>query len=108
MELFTQVLELRAGKYASCTLDTCPLSDSVYGYLPNLPVSAIFVAIFVLSLTAHLFQRLKSKSWTFVLAFGIGTFAEAAGMLFCIWSIATVLNGPRTCWPYLASQRSLE
>jgi hypothetical protein len=80
MEALAALLEPRAGKYASCRLDTCPVSTSVYGYLPNKPINIIFVALFTLSFLAHLFQGLKTRSWTFVIAFGIGTFAEAAGM----------------------------
>jgi hypothetical protein len=80
METLAAFVEPRAGKYASCTLETCAVSTSVYGYLPNKPLNIIFVALFVLSLVAHLSQGIKSRSWTFVIAFGIGTFAEAAGM----------------------------
>lgn len=81
MESFEATLLPRAGQYEHCTLDTCPVSDSLYGYLPSKAVNMIFVAIFATSCLAHLTQGIINKSWTFMIAFGIGTATEALGML---------------------------
>src|ERR1700710_1597073 len=73
------VLLPRAGKFANCTLEICPVSDSLYGYLPSKSVNLILVAIFALSCVAHLVQGLKNRCWTFLVCFGIGTATEAIG-----------------------------
>lgn len=63
----------------NCTKDTCSVKDSVYGYYPSKPVNIILVAIFAISMFAHFYQGIRSKSWTFLVALGIGTFGEAVG-----------------------------
>lgn len=77
----TQLLHLlpRVGKFGNCTLDTCPVSDSVYGYLPSKPATLAFIALFALSFIAHLIQGIRSKSWTFLVALGVGTSSETVG-----------------------------
>lgn len=79
MDVYEAFLLRRAGQYAHCTLDTCPVSDSLYGYLPSKPVNMILVAIFALSCLVHLIQGVKNRCWTFLVCFGIGTAAEAVG-----------------------------
>ncbi|KAK0120004.1 hypothetical protein ONS95_011422 [Cadophora gregata] len=63
----------------NCTIDTCPVSSSVYGYYPNKPVTLILVVLFGLSMIAHIVQGLRSRSWTFLVALGIGCFGESVG-----------------------------
>jgi hypothetical protein len=69
----------RAG--GNCTVDTCPISESTYGYYPSKPANMAFLAIFIISLIAHIIQGIKWKSWTFLVALGIGTLMEAVGMV---------------------------
>lgn len=64
---------------AGCTLDTCSVKNSVYGYFPNKPVSIILVVLFGISMILHLVQGIRSKSWTFVAALTVGCFGEAVG-----------------------------
>ena len=63
------------GPSANCTLDLCPLEWSVFGYLPNVPANATFIAIFGLLLIAHLIQGIRYKSWIYMscVAAGCGT-----------------------------------
>ncbi|CAG8975696.1 hypothetical protein HYALB_00007900 [Hymenoscyphus albidus] len=79
IETVFSLLEARESKYADCTLETCPLSASVYGYLPNKAANYFFLVAFGLSCLAHFFQGARSRSWTFMLAFGVGAFGEAVG-----------------------------
>jgi hypothetical protein len=81
MDVFKAFLLLRAGQYEHCTLATCPVSDSLYGYLPSKAINMIFVALFATSCLAHILQGVMNRSWTFVIAFGIGTVTEALGTL---------------------------
>jgi len=39
-----------------------------------------FLTIFIISLLVHIFQGIKWKSWTFLIALGVGTLMEAVGM----------------------------
>ncbi|RDW58671.1 hypothetical protein BP6252_13147 [Coleophoma cylindrospora] len=64
-----------------CTIETCPVSLSVYGYLPSKAVNLAFLAIFALSFVAHVFQGIRCKAWGFVVALGIGTLLEVVGYL---------------------------
>ncbi|KAE9380228.1 RTA1-domain-containing protein [Stipitochalara longipes BDJ] len=79
MDIYEDFLPRRAGQYANCTLDTCPVSESLYGYLPSNPVNLIFVALFATSCLLHVIQGLKNRCWTFLFCFGIGTATEAIG-----------------------------
>jgi hypothetical protein len=65
----------------SCTVQTCPVSESTYGYYPSRPSNITFLTIFVISLLIHIFQGIRWKSWTFLVALGIGTLMEAVGMV---------------------------
>ncbi|KAF8862242.1 RTA1-domain-containing protein [Acephala macrosclerotiorum] len=80
MDQVVEVLLSRAVHNAkNCTKDTCSVKDSVYGYYPSKPVNIILVAIFAISMFAHFYQGIRSKSWTFLVALGIGTLGEAVG-----------------------------
>ena len=67
-------------KYGNCTVDTCPVSDSIYGYYPSKPVNLILATLFGISLLLHIWQGVKWRSWTFLIAQGVGTLLETAGM----------------------------
>ncbi|KAH6679635.1 RTA1 like protein-domain-containing protein [Halenospora varia] len=79
MESLSSLLLPRAQQRKFCTVDTCPLSFSVYGYLPNKGANIFFLVLFALSFAAHTFQGVRSKSWTFLIAFAVGAFGEAVG-----------------------------
>lgn len=67
------------GPSANCTLDLCPLEWSVFGYLPNVPANATFIAIFGLLLIAHLIQGIRYKSWIYMSCVAAGCGLEVAG-----------------------------
>lgn len=57
----------------------CPVYATLYGYRPNLGANAFLCALFALCLFASIIIGVLSKTWTYTLALGIGTFLEAAG-----------------------------
>jgi hypothetical protein len=63
----------------NCTVDTCPVSFSVYGYFPNKPVTLILIVLFGISMILHIYQAIRSRSWTFLVALGVGCFGESVG-----------------------------
>jgi len=62
-----------------CTLATCSVSLSVYGYLPNKPLNLTFLAIFAISFIGHVVFGIRRRVWSFLVALGIGTLLEAIG-----------------------------
>ncbi|KAI9054228.1 hypothetical protein LZ554_001396 [Drepanopeziza brunnea f. sp. 'monogermtubi'] len=69
----------RAAGGQRCTKDICTVEQSVYGYYPNKPVTLVLIVLFGLCMIAHIIQALRSRSWTFLVALGIGCFGEATG-----------------------------
>lgn len=57
----------------------CRLEDSIYGYYPTLGGNAFFAAIFGILCIANIFLGIKYKTWTYMIALGVGCFAECLG-----------------------------
>ncbi|EKG10348.1 Major facilitator superfamily [Macrophomina phaseolina MS6] len=49
----------------SCTQETCHVSQSIYGYRPNVPANAFFVALFGVTALAQTVQGFKYGTWTY-------------------------------------------
>ncbi|KAF2807225.1 RTA1-domain-containing protein [Mytilinidion resinicola] len=63
-----------------CTLSTCALSDSYWGYRPSLPANSFFLAIFAISTGLYLVQALLSKRFLgFTIAMVSGCLLEVIG-----------------------------
>lgn len=58
----------------------CTVEKTIYAYYPSLPANALFCGAFGLLLAVQLFQGLKWKSWTFMIALALGCLGEAVGM----------------------------
>ncbi|KAJ9631027.1 hypothetical protein H2203_001555 [Taxawa tesnikishii (nom. ined.)] len=72
----------RADENHGCTKDTCPASESVYGYAPSLGASAFFTAFFFLSGIAYIFQGFRYRRWWgFASAMALGTVLEGVGYI---------------------------
>jgi hypothetical protein len=69
--------------YDYCTSVTadCPVSGTLYGYLPNLSVNAFFAALFGLLLLLQLLIGTYTRTWTYLLAVGLGVFGEMTGYI---------------------------
>lgn len=57
----------------------CTLDKTTYGYYPSLPANAFFAAAFGAFLVVQLYQGLKWKSWTYLVALGFGCLGEVIG-----------------------------
>lgn len=58
---------------------TCPVEATLYGYYPNLGANAFLTALFGICFIATIVIGILTRTWTYTLALGIGTFLEAAG-----------------------------
>lgn len=67
---FRQCLEISPG---------CPVEATLYGYYPNMGANAFLTALFGVCCIATIVIGIMTKTWTYTLALGIGTFLEAAG-----------------------------
>ncbi|KAF2729808.1 RTA1-domain-containing protein [Polyplosphaeria fusca] len=64
----------------SCTLETCPLSLSYWGYRPSLPANALFLALFALSTLLFIGQGALSRRFVgFTIAMVSGCALEVIG-----------------------------
>lgn len=79
MSEYPNVLTRRAHGNPNCTIETCPVSESVYGYYPSKPVNLLLAVLFGISLVVHGWQGIRWKSWTFLVALGVGTLLELIG-----------------------------
>lgn len=59
----------------------CPVTATLYGYAPNLGANAFFAALFGLLLIAQLIIGTWKRTWTFMLAVGLGVFGEMVGYI---------------------------
>ena len=69
--------------YQSCTHVTpeCPVQATTYGYYPNLGGNIFFTAFFGVLGVCQLGLGVYFRTWTFMVALGVGTFMEMAGYI---------------------------
>ncbi|KAK7418211.1 hypothetical protein QQZ08_011364 [Neonectria magnoliae] len=67
------------GPSANCTLDTCPIEASLLRYQPNIPATAVPIAIFGVSLLLHSWQGARAKTWGFMGSMLCGCILEIIG-----------------------------
>jgi hypothetical protein len=72
-------LVARADENGGCTKETCPVTDSVYGYQPNLGATIFFLALFTISGCTYVWQGLRTKTWFFSVAMLLGSVSEVLG-----------------------------
>ena len=65
--------------HKDCTMATCPVSDSVYGYQPSVPANAFFLAVFALLALVHIAQGIRWRTWFFGTVMALGCTGEAVG-----------------------------
>jgi hypothetical protein len=59
----------------------CPVSGTLYGYYPNLNANVFFAALFGLLLLAQIIIGITTRTWSFLLAVGLGVFGEMCGYI---------------------------
>lgn len=62
-----------------CTEQTCPVSESIYGYRPSVPANAFFVAFFGTAAIVQTAQGFRYGTWTYCLAMVCGCITECIG-----------------------------
>ncbi|OAK94042.1 RTA1-domain-containing protein [Phaeosphaeriaceae sp. SRC1lsM3a] len=71
------------GDFRKCVevTDRCTVNATLYGYRPDLGANAFLCALFGICFIASLVIGIMTKTWTYTLALGIGTFLECAGYI---------------------------
>lgn len=59
----------------------CPVEATTYGYYPNAGANIFLAIFFGLAGTAHLILGIYHRTWTFLIALGIGAFMEMVGYI---------------------------
>ncbi len=59
----------------------CPVEGTIYGYTPDLAANAFFAAFFGIALIAQLYFGIRYKTWTYMIAVGLGCLAECVGYI---------------------------
>ncbi|KAF7555678.1 hypothetical protein G7Z17_g1948 [Cylindrodendrum hubeiense] len=62
-----------------CTLDTCPLSEAIITYQPNIAGNAFFGALFGIMLLVQLGLGIRHKTWSYLVAMVFGLILEVVG-----------------------------
>lgn len=72
---------IRPNNTGLCTYDTCPASDSMFGYKPQLGFNAALLALFILSTIGFVVVGIWKKTWGFLVAMALGGFLEIIGYI---------------------------
>lgn len=72
------MLSLRDASHPAA-IETCEVSLSLYGYLPSRPANLAFLAIFGILFLGHVVLGVMRRSWSFLVALGMGTMMEVIG-----------------------------
>ncbi|KAL2870301.1 RTA1 domain-containing protein [Aspergillus lucknowensis] len=67
------------GPAANCTLELCPVEWSILQYRPSVPASAVFIAIFGLSLLLNVGQGIYHREWGYMVTLIAGCILEIVG-----------------------------
>jgi uncharacterized membrane protein len=59
----------------------CPVEGTLYGYTPDLAANAFFAGFFGIALIAQLYFGIRYKTWTYMIAVGLGCLAECVGYI---------------------------
>jgi hypothetical protein len=70
---------LTGGKDNNCTIAVCPVELSVYGYRPSLPLSAVLIALYAISIIVQVVLGWRYKTWGFMTIMILGAIDEIIG-----------------------------
>lgn len=59
----------------------CPVEGTLYGYAPNLGANAFFAAFFGIAFIFQIYFGIRYKTWTYMIAVGLGSVAECVGYI---------------------------
>lgn len=106
-EMLSFVQRAAAHPSQGCTIATCLVSLSLYGYLPNKPLNLIFIVAFAISFIGHMFLAVRRRAWSFLVALGIGTLLEVVGNNTST-SLRTYAKIARILWTSCIAQGSFQ
>jgi hypothetical protein len=70
------------GQTTNCNWNTCPLSDSYWGYRPSLAANLTFLILFAISTLVYVGQGFLNKAWLgFTIAMVCGCLLEVIGYI---------------------------
>ncbi|EGX50001.1 hypothetical protein TWF173_007649 [Orbilia oligospora] len=84
---------IRPNNTALCTIDTCPVSDSVYGFAPKLAPNLVLLVLFSLSTIGFIFVGIWKKTWGFFIAMSLGGLLEVVGYIGRVGGSSDPFNG---------------
>lgn len=70
---------ITGGKDSNCTIAVCPVELSVYGYRPSLPLSAVLIALYAISIIVQVVLGWRYKTWGYMTAMILGAVDEIIG-----------------------------
>lgn len=79
MDALIPHLLARENENGDCTLGTCPVSDSIYGYTPSGAATIVFMIVFFLSGLVYAWQGYRTRTWFFTIAMLLGAVSEVIG-----------------------------
>ncbi|KAL8723978.1 MAG: hypothetical protein Q9166_008199 [cf. Caloplaca sp. 2 TL-2023] len=70
-----------SGPYDNCkdVTDFCVVSQTIYGYRPNLGATSFFIAIFAACMGIQLLQGIRWRTWWYMAAMTVGCLGEVVG-----------------------------
>lgn len=88
-----------SSRYDSCTIDTCPIEYSVYGYRPSLAASGALIALYTICMGIQVVMGLHYKTWWFMICMVLGCLVEILGYAGRIlyWQDPWAQSGVRSC-----------
>ncbi|KAF3916204.1 hypothetical protein AA313_de0208388 [Arthrobotrys entomopaga] len=76
-----------------CTLQTCPIEDSMFGYKPSLGFNAVLLVLFTISLIGFVTVGIRKKTWGFLAATTLGGTLEVIGYVGRVGGSQDPFNG---------------
>ena len=72
-------LYIAGGNDVNCTVSTCPISLSVYGYRPSIAASSVLIALYAVCMAIQAYVGYRYRKWGFSLAMILGCLDEILG-----------------------------
>lgn len=86
----------------------CPVEVSIYGYYPSRPANYFFAVVFGILLIVQLFQGIKWKSRSFLIAMFFGCLGECIGMNAGQALVeGRAIDNDRLCWEDIITHQSI-
>lgn len=67
------------GNDVNCTISTCPVQLSVYGYRASLPFSILLIVLYALCAVVQLWLGIRHRTWGFMGCVLLGCITEILG-----------------------------